>query len=118
MLVIQAGVVLGSATGGLPVMGQPLPLVAAAGSHLLFFCLPALATVLACTRLPLAGEVRRTTRQRRPWPQIPDPFPATISLHGPLSMRAPLSVQGPVSSHGAPSNHGLSNHGPVTEGGP
>ena len=50
MLVIQAGVVLGSATGGLPVMGQPLPLVAAAGSHLLFFCIPAVAVVLSTSR--------------------------------------------------------------------
>lgn len=52
MLAIQAAVVLGSATGGLPVMGQPLPFVAAAGSHLLFFCLPAVALVLGATRLP------------------------------------------------------------------
>ncbi len=51
MLGIQAAVVLGSATGGLPVMGQPLPFVAAAGSHLLLFCMPAVALVLSATRI-------------------------------------------------------------------
>ena len=51
MFAIQAGVVLGSATGGLPVMGQPLPFVAAAGSHLLLFCIPAIALVLGATRI-------------------------------------------------------------------
>ena len=61
MLAIQAAVVLGSATGGLPVMGQPLPFVAAAGSHLLLFCLPAVALVLGATRtrVPCAAPTPR-----------------------------------------------------------
>ena len=87
MLVIQAAIVLGSATGGLPVMGQPLPFIAAAGSHLLFFCLPALATVLACTRLPVAVAAP-ANRPRPQWalPQLPEPsFAAPISLHGPFT---------------------------------
>ena len=64
MLAIQAAVVLGSATGGLPVMGQPLPFVAAAGSHLVLFCLPAVATILGCTRIPVAAPA--PARPRRP----------------------------------------------------
>ncbi len=67
MLVLQAGVVLGSATGGLPVMGQPLPFVAAAGSHLLFFCMPAVAVVLATTRR-VTVPVRRRRRALVPGP--------------------------------------------------
>lgn len=53
MLAIQVVVVLGSATGGLPVVGQPLPFVAAAGSHIVFFCVPCVATVLWAVRRPL-----------------------------------------------------------------
>ena len=68
-------------------MGQPLPFIAAAGSHLLFFCLPALAMVLACTRLPVA--VAAPAKRPRPqWalPKLPEPsFPAPISLHGPFT---------------------------------
>jgi len=70
MLVIQAAVVLGSATGGLPVMGQPLPFVAAAGSHLLLFCLPAVGLVLGATR------VRVPCRARRPRPALAPVRPA------------------------------------------
>ena len=62
MLAIQAAVVLGSATGGLPVMGQPLPFVAAAGSHLLLFCLPATALVLGATRVRVPCAARRPRR--------------------------------------------------------
>lgn len=51
MIAIQAAVVLGSATGGLPVMGQPLPFVAAGGSHLLLFCMPAVGLILVATRI-------------------------------------------------------------------
>lgn len=47
---IQLLVVLGSVTGWMPVMGQPLPFVAAGGSHLLLFCFPAVAFVLAASR--------------------------------------------------------------------
>lgn len=53
MLMLQVGLVLGSATGGLPVVGQPLPFVAAAGSHLLFFCVPAVVVVLEAARRPI-----------------------------------------------------------------
>jgi cell division protein FtsW (lipid II flippase) len=82
MLVIQAGVVLGSATGGLPVMGQPLPFVAAAGSHLLFFCMPAIAVVLGATGLPvpLAFPSARRRPRRRP---APGPITGRI---GPISL--------------------------------
>lgn len=59
MLAIQVAVVLGSATGGLPVMGQPLPFVASAGSHLLFFCLPAVALVLTSARVRVPARARR-----------------------------------------------------------
>lgn len=58
MLALQAAVVLGSATGGLPVMGQPMPLIAAAGSQLVLFVLPCLALVLAASRVrvPVRGQ--------------------------------------------------------------
>ena len=59
MVAIQAAVVLGSATGGLPTMGQPLPFVSGAGSHLLLFCVPAVALVLGCTRVRVVAPVRR-----------------------------------------------------------
>ncbi|GEM_PF-2312035 len=75
MLILQAGVVLGSATGGLPVMGQPLPFVAAAGSHLLFFCMPAVAVVLGTTRrvvVPARGR-RAARRPVRPVGPITGP---------------------------------------------
>ncbi len=69
MLAIQAAVVLGSATGGLPVMGQPLPFVAAAGSHLVFFCLPAIALVLGATRVRVPARVRAPRPATSPaWP--------------------------------------------------
>jgi cell division protein FtsW (lipid II flippase) len=58
MLAIQVAVVLGSATGGLPVMGQSLPFVAAAGSQLLLFCLPALAVVLDAQRVAVPLRAR------------------------------------------------------------
>lgn len=73
MLALQAGVVLGSATGGLPVMGQPLPFVAAAGSHLLLFCLPAIGIVLG------AARVRVPVRRRRPAPR---PAPIMWDMDG------------------------------------
>ena len=50
MLAIQVVVVLASVTGWAPVMGQPLPFLAAGGSHMLLFCLPAIAMVLLATR--------------------------------------------------------------------
>ena len=113
MLVIQAAVVLGSATGGLPVMGQPLPFVAAAGSHLLLFCLPALATVLWCTRVPLAAEdpVRSSRRPpRRPveLPDVPDfvappPRPRDRPLPLPplsLSPTTDIPIVGPITEGG------------------
>ena len=91
MLAIQAGVVLGSATGGLPVMGQPLPFVAAGGSHLLLFCVPAVALVLGATRI----EQRAHRRAGRlipgelpsildPWttPSVAEPFVATSITEG------------------------------------
>lgn len=64
MLAIQAGVVIGSATGALPVMGQPLPFVASGGSHLLLFCVPAITVVLGCARVrvPVTGAVPRRLR--------------------------------------------------------
>ncbi len=69
MLALQAGVVLGSATGGLPVMGQPLPFVAAAGSHLLLFCIPAVGLVLGATRVrvPVRRPRRHTTAAPLAW---------------------------------------------------
>ncbi len=56
LLAIQLLVVLGSVTGWMPVMGQPLPFVAGGGSHLLLFCFPAIAFVLAATR---RGQTRK-----------------------------------------------------------
>ena len=50
MLGIQVLVVVASVTGIAPVMGQPLPFLAAGGSHLLLFALPAMALVLVATR--------------------------------------------------------------------
>ncbi len=50
MLAIQVVVVLASVTGWAPVMGQPLPFMAAGGSHMLLFCLPAIAMVMLATR--------------------------------------------------------------------
>jgi cell division protein FtsW (lipid II flippase) len=70
MFAIQAAVVLGSATGGLPVMGQPLPFVSAAGSHLLFFCLPGVGLVLTSARVQVPARSRRraaSTPSWRPW---------------------------------------------------
>jgi cell division protein FtsW (lipid II flippase) len=122
MLLIQAAVVLGSATGGLPVMGQPLPMVAAAGSHLLLFCLPALATVLVCTRAPLA-VVRSARRARRAQPaRVPARLPALgaaplLRLSPPPRESLPafrLPSMGPISELG-PSSY--VTQGPVTEGG-
>ena len=107
MLVIQAGVVLGSATGGLPVMGQPLPFVAAAGSHLLLFCAPALATVLWCTRIPLLAERKRAHAPVRT-PRRPVELPALPAELPPLPMPVPIIV-GPTTE--------IPVHGPVTEGG-
>jgi cell division protein FtsW (lipid II flippase) len=87
MLVLQAGVVLGSATGGLPVMGQPLPFVAAAGSHLLFFCIPAVAVVLVTSRRGVVPVRRRAGVSRR----LPHPGPIT----GPISlMDEPITMGG------------------------
>jgi cell division protein FtsW (lipid II flippase) len=80
MLIIQAGVVLGSATGGLPVMGQPLPFVAAAGSHLLFFCMPAIAVVLGATGVPVPLRLPARRRRRR----TPASRPITTGF-GPIS---------------------------------
>jgi len=118
MLVIQAGVVLGSATGGLPVMGQPLPFVAAAGSHLLLFCVPAVATVLWCTRVPLASErphVRPTERPpARPieLPDVPEPLPFPDRL--PETPRPSLGVPGLPLSVGPTTE--IPRSGPTTEG--
>ncbi|MCP4869180.1 MAG: FtsW/RodA/SpoVE family cell cycle protein [Proteobacteria bacterium] len=67
MLAIQAAVVLGSATGGLPVMGQPLPFVAAAGSHLLLFCLPAVGLVLTSARVRVPARARRPVAPTPSW---------------------------------------------------
>ena len=120
MLVIQAAVVLGSATGGLPVMGQPLPLVAAAGSHLLLFCIPALATVLVCTRTPLRSP-RRVLRRR---PMDRPLFGAVLSdlalpkrARGPTAVGSPQEL-GPLAALLSlqPTTE-ISIHGPVTKGG-
>jgi cell division protein FtsW (lipid II flippase) len=85
MIGIQAAVVLGSATGGLPVMGQPLPFVAAAGSHLLLFCLPAVALVLSATRI----EQRRhgPTGRRFELPSVVEAWttPSLIGDLGPIT---------------------------------
>ncbi len=118
MLVIQAGVVLGSATGGLPVMGQPLPFVAAAGSHLLLFCVPAVATVLWCTRVPLASERPQVQPTERPpvrpieLPDVPEPLPFRDPL--PDAPRLSLGVPGlPLSA--SPTTE-IPRSGPTTEG--
>ena len=131
MLAIQAGVVLGSATGGLPVMGQPLPLVAAAGSHLLFFCLPAIATVLACTRLPHAAPARVRPRSVTPWPAVAPvdlpapalgvaPAPALGVAPAPALAEPPSDLPtlplGPLSHTPITLGGATSTHGPVTEG--
>ncbi len=114
MLVIQAAVVLGSATGGLPVMGQPLPFVAAAGSHLLLFCLPAVATVLWCTRVPLASERAAVRPTRRiplspvELPDVPDPG----GPPGPWGWRPPTDAVVP----GAVVPGGPLSLGPTTHG--
>ena len=80
MLAIQAAVVLGSATGGLPVMGQPLPFVAAAGSHLLLFCLPAVGLVLGATRVRVPCAAR-SPRPARALPVQPAFGWDSISVH-------------------------------------
>ena len=59
MLTIQVTIVFASVTGIAPIMGQPLPFVAAGGSHLLLFCLPAVALVLIATRSPGSALVQR-----------------------------------------------------------
>jgi cell division protein FtsW (lipid II flippase) len=122
MLVIQAGVVLGSATGGLPVMGQPLPFVAAAGSHLLLFCVPAVATVLWCTRVPLASERPHVRVTERPpvnpieLPDVPEPglpFPDRL----PEAPRPSLGVPGlPLAPLSASPTTEIPRSGPTTEG--
>jgi len=58
MLTIQVTIVFASVTGIAPIMGQPLPFVAAGGSHLLMFCLPAVALVLLATRNPRSALLR------------------------------------------------------------
>lgn len=124
MLVIQAGVVLGSATGGLPVMGQPLPFVAAAGSHLLLFCVPAVATVLWCTRVPLASErpeVRPTGRAPMSPVELPDvPEPAGLPLPGRLPGRPRPHIPVVAGVPLAPRSNGptteIPRSGPTTEG--
>ena len=88
MLVLQAGIVLGSSTGGLPVMGQPLPFVSAAGSHLLCFCFPAVAVVLGASRRP----ARAPARSRRPRVLVRDSGGRAV---GPVSM-----LDGPVTLGG------------------
>ncbi len=50
MVGIQVLVVVASVTGIAPVMGQPLPFLAAGGSHLLLFGFPTMALVLVATR--------------------------------------------------------------------
>ena len=55
MLAIQALVVLASVTGWGPVVGQPMPFLAAGGSNLLLFALPVVAIVLTATRLRGTG---------------------------------------------------------------
>lgn len=123
MLVIQAAVVLGSATGGLPVMGQPLPLVAAAGSHLLLFCLPALATVLVCTRASLSVPVRAARRTpatpslpRSVLPDLPLPGRSPGGLPG-RPVAPPQALRPVVSLISMQPTTEISVHGPVTEGG-
>lgn len=51
MLTLQSAVVFASVTGWAPVMGQPMPFVAAGGSHLLLMGVPLVALLLASTRL-------------------------------------------------------------------
>lgn len=116
MLVIQAGVVLGSATGGLPVMGQPLPFVAAAGSHLLLFCVPALATVLWCTRVPLRSErvaKRPVTRIPARPIELPD-----VDLPEPLVTHLPEPLPGvPIAPLSTSPTTEIPSIGPITESG-
>ncbi len=56
MLSIQSAVVFASVTGWAPVMGQPMPFVAAGGSHLLLLGVPVVALLLASTRYQPAAR--------------------------------------------------------------
>jgi cell division protein FtsW (lipid II flippase) len=88
MIAIQAAVVLGSATGGLPVMGQPLPFVAAAGSHLLLFCIPAVALVLGATRIEQRVHRRAGRIVTDELPSIVDTWtgPSVVDSLGPTTV--------------------------------
>jgi len=63
MVAIQVLVVVASVTGIAPVMGQPLPFLAAGGSHMLLFSFPAVALILVATR-----------RTRGPSRPVPSPW--------------------------------------------
>jgi cell division protein FtsW (lipid II flippase) len=68
MLAIQALTVFASVLGRAPVMGQPLPFLAAGGSHLLMFCLPTVGLLLVATRtVPRTTTPCPAQAASRPW---------------------------------------------------
>ena len=81
MFGIQVLLVFASVLGRAPVMGQPLPFLAAGGSHLLLFCLPTVALALVATRRATGLEPARAVAPA-PW------FRRAVLLLGAVGMVA------------------------------